>query len=80
SWYSVSFNLMVNTQADDIPVALALPQDQLTALLAKDYLVIYIHQWQRGTPQNLLDALQDLEPEYRGWINGLEYVRVYRFK
>ena len=77
SWYSVSFNLMVNTQADDIPVALDLPQDQLTALLEKDYLVIYIHQWQRGTPQNLLAALESLEPEYRVWISGLEYARVY---
>jgi len=56
---------------------LILPQDQLTALLEKDYLVIYIHQWQRGTPQNLLAALESLEPEYRVWISGLEYARVY---
>jgi hypothetical protein len=39
--------------------------------------VVYVHQWQRGTPQNLLDALEGLEPEYRVMINGIEYVRVY---
>ncbi|MEX1247207.1 MAG: glycosyltransferase family 39 protein [Anaerolineales bacterium] len=77
AWYSVSFNLMSNVEADDIPIALQLPPEQLEALLAKQYLVIYIHQWQRGTPQNLLDALAAIEPEFRVWINGLEYVRVY---
>ncbi len=77
AWYSVSFNLMFSTQAADIPVALQLSPSELEALLAKEYLVIYIHQWQRGTPQNLLDALEPLEPVHRVWINGLEYVRIY---
>jgi 4-amino-4-deoxy-L-arabinose transferase-like glycosyltransferase len=77
AWYSVSFNLMFNTQATDVPIALQLSPSELEGLLAKEYLVIYIHQWQRGTPQNLLDVLQPLEPVYRVWINGLEYVRVY---
>jgi hypothetical protein len=43
-------------------------------------LVIYIHQRQRGTPQNLLHALQDLEPEKRIVINGIEYVRIYNLQ
>jgi hypothetical protein len=77
AWYSVSFNLMTSAPADDIPVALELSQPELEALMAKKYLVIYIHQWQRGTPQNLLDRLQGLDPEYRVMINGIEYVRVY---
>lgn len=77
AWYSVSFNLLFIPQADDIPIAIQLTQTELDALLAKDYLVIYIHQWQRGTPQNLLDALASLEPEHRVWINGIEYARVY---
>lgn len=77
TWYSVSFNLMFTPAVADIPVALVLPPAELEALLAKEYLVIYIHQWQRGTPQNLLDALQGLEPEFRVEINGLDYVRVY---
>jgi len=78
AWYSVSFNLMFSMQADDIPVVLQLSPSELAALIDEDYLVIYVHQWQRGTPQNLLDALAPLEPEYRVWISGLEYVRVYR--
>ena len=78
AWYSVSFNLLTSAHADDIPVALELNQVDLDALLTKEYLVIYIHQWQRGTPQNLLDALEGIDPEYQVRINGLEYVRVYR--
>lgn len=78
AWYSVSFNLMLSDSADDIPVTLELSPAELDSLLAKEYLVVYIHQWQRGTPHNLLSALKGLEPEQRVWINGLEYVRIYR--
>jgi hypothetical protein len=77
AWYSVSFNLMTSAAAEDIPVAMELSRSELNDLLAKKYLVIYVHQWQRRTPQNLLDRLQGLEPEYRVMINGIEYVRVY---
>lgn len=79
-WYSVSFNLMAGAEVADIPIKLELNQSELSDLLAKKYLVIYIHQWQRGTPQNLLDALEGLEPEFRVWINGLEYVRIYHLE
>jgi hypothetical protein len=77
SWYSTSFNLLYENKANDIPIALELSDANLLGLLANDYLVIYIHQWQRGTPQNLLDALQSSEPEHIVTINGLEYVRIY---
>jgi hypothetical protein len=80
AWYSTSFNLLFNSAADDIPIATTLSQAQLDDLLAHDYLVIYVHQWQRGTPQNLLDALKDLQPEYRVMINAIEYVRVYHLE
>jgi hypothetical protein len=77
SWYSNLFTLFYGDDVADIPILAQLSPEQLDQLLAMDYLVIYIHQWQRGTPQNLLDALQPLDPDYRVWINGLEYVRVY---
>lgn len=77
SWYSNLFTLFYGDDVADIPILAQLSREQLEQLLAMDYLVIYIHQWQRGTPQNLLDALELLEPETRVWINGLEYVRVY---
>ncbi len=80
AWYSTSLNLLFNSEADDIPILTALSQTQLDSVLARDYLVLYIHQWQRGTPQNLLDNLEDVEPEYRVVINGIEYVRVYHLE
>ncbi|UYN90195.1 MAG: hypothetical protein KIT08_02905 [Anaerolineales bacterium] len=78
SWYSNSFNLMFPREADDIPIALELSPAQMDAVLAHDYLVIYVHQWQRGTPQNLLDALAGLEPVYAVVVDGIEYVQIYQ--
>lgn len=77
SWYSTSFNLLYENKANDIPIALELSDTNLLSLLSNDYLVIYIHQWQRGTPENLLDDLATTEPEHIVMINGIEYVRVY---
>ena len=45
-----------------------------------DYVVIYIHQLQRNIPVELLDRLRSLQPEYSIWIDGLEYVRVYKIQ
>jgi len=78
SWYSNLFTLFYGDDVADIPILAQLSPEQLEQLLAMDYLVIYIHQWQRGTPQNLLNALEPMDPDYSVWINGLEYVRVYR--
>jgi hypothetical protein len=77
AWYSNLFDLFYPHDVDDIPITISLGPTELTNMLAHDYLVIYVHQWQRGTPQNLLDALKDLQPEYRVVSNGIEYVRVY---
>jgi len=43
-----------------------------------DYVVVYIHQWQRDIPAEVLDRLKDSRPEYSVWIDGLEYVRIYK--
>lgn len=43
-----------------------------------DYAVVYIHQWQRNTPKQFLDQLSGKVPEHTIWINGLEYVRIYK--
>jgi hypothetical protein len=45
-----------------------------------DYIVIYITQWQRNIPADVLDKLKALKPEYSVWINGLEYVQVYKIQ
>jgi hypothetical protein len=43
-----------------------------------DYAVIYIHQWQRYTPKKMLDDLSGKSPEHTIWINGIEYIRIYK--
>ena len=45
-----------------------------------DYIVIYLEEWQRNLPAELLDKLKGLEPEYSIWINGLEYVQIYKIR
>ena len=45
-----------------------------------EYAVVYIQQWQRNLPAEVLDRLRALTPEYSVWIDGLEYVRVYRIQ
>jgi len=47
-------------------------------VLNSDYAVTYVHQWQLGLPPELLGFLSWQEPEHTIWINGLEYVRIYR--
>ncbi len=45
-----------------------------------DYIVIYLEQWQRNLPAEILDKLHDVQPEYSVWIDGLEYARVYKIQ
>lgn len=78
SYYNGTFNrLLFRRTITIIPARTQLSERQLEKMLEKEYIVIYIHQWQRGLPANLLASLEPLEPEYRVWNNGLEYVRVY---
>jgi len=48
--------------------------------ITSDYAVIYIHQWQRNTPEKILDYLSTKTPEHSVWINGIEYARVYKVR
>jgi 4-amino-4-deoxy-L-arabinose transferase-like glycosyltransferase len=48
--------------------------------LNSDYAVTYINQWQRNLPEQALDYLSDLEPEHTIWINGIEYIRIYKLQ
>jgi len=43
-----------------------------------DYLVIYIHQWQRNLPSDLLAHISEWQPEHSIWINGIEYVQIFK--
>ncbi|MFN2136387.1 MAG: glycosyltransferase family 39 protein [Candidatus Promineifilaceae bacterium] len=51
--------------------------EEVAAVEAADYAVLYIHQWQRGVPPALLAKFADRQPEEVIEINGLEYARIY---
>ncbi len=78
AWYSTSFNLLFEYDAGHIPITPNLPAEALEAMLRQDYLVIYLHQWQRATPYNLLAVLDEQEPIFEYELDGLPYVRIYR--
>lgn len=45
-----------------------------------EYAVVYIHEWQRNLPAEVLDTLKTRKPEYSVWLKDMEYVRVYKLK
>ena len=78
TYYNGTYNrLLFRRTITVIPARTQLSERQLKNMLEKEYIVIYIHQWQRGLPSNLLEALSPDEPVFRAWNNGLEYARVY---
>jgi hypothetical protein len=48
--------------------------------LSSDYAVIYVHQWQRGFPKPVVEYIENLTPEHSIWIDGIEYVRIFRIR
>jgi hypothetical protein len=76
SWYRPSFAYFFKGKALDIP---SFPTaEQEAKILSTDYLVIYVHQWQRDLPAKLLADLEGQSPEYVVRHNGLEYARIYK--
>jgi hypothetical protein len=56
-------------------------EEQARRLEEADYLVAYYHQWQRRLPsQAFLNYLDRIEPERIVYIDGFEYVRIYRLR
>ncbi len=78
SWYSTSFNLLYEGYADHIPITAELSPEQMDRLLETDYLVVYVHQYQRQTPADLLALLDELEPVQVVELAGIDYVWVYK--
>jgi hypothetical protein len=75
SWYvSGPFDYFFNGKS----AILAFDMTDLNEILVGDYVVIYIHQWQRQLPSpEVLDFFSSLTPEYVVTINGLSYAKVY---
>jgi hypothetical protein len=43
-----------------------------------DYVVVYIHQWQRQLPfSEMLKMLSSMQPEHTIYLNGLAYAQIY---
>jgi len=56
-------------------------QSYRESFFASDYAAIYIHQWQRQVlPDWLHEFLSTRSPEHTVWINGIEYVQIYRIR
>ena len=75
SWYGdgpFSYFFVGTTLDEDLPYD---PSD----LPSADYLVLYIHEWQRKLPsQKFLDYFARQEPVHVVTINHIEYARIYR--
>ncbi|MEJ2305046.1 MAG: phospholipid carrier-dependent glycosyltransferase [Anaerolineales bacterium] len=53
-------------------------EDTRRRLSNVDYVVIYIHQWQRQLPfSEMLKYFSSMQPEHTIYLNGLEYAQIY---
>jgi hypothetical protein len=78
SWYRRPFASYFSGTSRRIPLGSELDEAQLQKVLGSDYVVVYIHQWQRQAPRQVLERLAPLTPEHVVTIDGLEYARIYR--
>jgi hypothetical protein len=80
SWYSAVLDSIYLFHSKEIYISPQLMDDQFEEILAADYAVIYISQWQRQPDTLLLNFLADKEPEYTVTINGFDYAKVYNMQ
>jgi 4-amino-4-deoxy-L-arabinose transferase-like glycosyltransferase len=81
SWYALgSFSYFFKGHSHYIHANLEISDNQMEEVLERQYAVVYIHQWQRHTPERLLELLSRYEPEKTIWIDGIEYVRIYNMR
>jgi hypothetical protein len=78
SWYGQgSFPFFFNGETIHIESKI-LAGNNWENINSSDYIITYIHQWQRNLPEDLLAELATQKPEHTIWINGIEYVRIYK--
>jgi hypothetical protein len=75
SWYRSV--LAYHFDGSTISINAELTPEEKAAIETADYAVLYIHQWQRYAPPELLDEFAGRVPEHTIEINGLEYARIY---
>ena len=77
SWYPDTFSAVFDGTTRSVATRSELLEKRLHKLLDSDYIVVYIHQWQRQIPWAMLERLSQRTPEHTIWIAGLEYARIY---
>ena len=80
AWYPLAFNWYSSSlgyEAEPIYIDHEIGDWTLENYLASDYLVVYVNQWQRNMPNQLMIRLESLTPEHTIWIKDTEYVRIY---
>ena len=81
AWYGIGpFSYISKSKVLPLDIDHQWTSDNWNQFSKSDYIVIYIHEWQRNLPSEVLDRLRNLKPEYSVWINGLEYVRIYKIR
>ncbi len=80
SWYSPCFSYFFPGDTLNIDNATDLSMEHVDFLLSADYLIIYVHQWQRGIPRSLIERIQSQQPEHIIHIRGVPYVHIYRLR
>jgi hypothetical protein len=79
AWYSAgSFSYFFKGHVRPLGYQSEMNEKEWERFISSDYAVIYIHQWQRQIPKPVLDYVARLEPEHTVWLDGLEYVRIYK--
>jgi len=79
AWYANGpFSYFSKSRVSALDVDHPWSTDDWNQFNKSDYVVVYIHEWQRNLPAEVLDHLKSLKPEYSIWSNGLEYVRIYK--
>ena len=82
SWYAAGpFSYYFPGEAYNLLISEVVEDDYIERMKASDYLVIYpILQKRLNMPRKLLESLETIPPEHTIWINGQEYVQIYRVK
>ena len=80
SWFGEGpFSYFFPGKTENLYPSIAWTPGLIDRLQTSDYLVVYYyHQLKRNMPVKLISEIKNLEPEHSIWINGIEYVRIYK--
>jgi 4-amino-4-deoxy-L-arabinose transferase-like glycosyltransferase len=79
SWYSEGpFSYFFPGPSTSVPIGPLRTDKNWSDFLENDYVVLYIHQKQRGLySKRIEEYVSERQPDYTVTINGIEYVRIY---